>query len=90
MTGLGSDAVGAATGTTTQQAEETARQTIAETFSDMAKDALSDQLKIPPTIHVDQGERIFVYVRQDLDFSALYKDPVEEELEAIKHERGLN
>ena len=90
VTGLGSDAVGAATGTTTQQAEETARQTIAETFSDMAKDALSDQLKIPPTIHVDQGERIFVYVRQDLDFSALYQDPVEEELEAIKHERGLN
>ena len=90
VSGLGSDAVGAATGTTTQQAEETARQTISETFSDMAKDALSDQLKIPPTIHVDQGERIFVYVRQDLDFSALYQDPVEEELEAIKHERGLN
>jgi type IV secretion system protein VirB10 len=90
VTGLGSDAVGAATGTTTQQAEETARQTIAETFSDMAKDALSDQLKIPPTIHVDQGERIFIYVRQDLDFSALYQDPVDEELEAIKRERGLN
>jgi type IV secretion system protein VirB10 len=90
VTGLGSDAVGAATGATTQQAEETARQTIAETFSDMAKDALSDQLKIPPTIHVDQGERIFVYVRQDLDFSALYQDPVDEELEAIKRERGLN
>jgi type IV secretion system protein VirB10 len=90
VTGLGSDAVGAATGTTTQQAEETARQTIAETFSDMAKDALSDQLKIPPTIHVDQGERIFIYVRQDLDFSALYQDPVDEELEAIKLERGLN
>jgi type IV secretion system protein VirB10 len=90
VTGLGSDAVGTVAGSTTQSAEETARQTISETFSDMAKDALSDQLKIPPTIHVDQGERIFVYVRQDLDFSALYKDPVEEELEAIKHERGLN
>ena len=45
--------------------------------------------KIPPTISVHQGERIFVYVRQDLDFSAMYPDPVEEALKEIKHERGL-
>ena len=37
-----------------------------------------------------QGERIFVFVRQDLDFSALYEDPVTEALREIRRERGLN
>lgn len=66
---------------------ELARQTIAETFSDMANQALGENLQIPPTIHVQQGERIFVYVRQDLDFSSLYPDPLEEALKEIRHER---
>ncbi|MDP9810499.1 type IV secretion system protein VirB10 [Rhizobium tibeticum] len=70
-------------------AADLARQTIAQTFSDMANQALGENLKIPPTISVHQGERIFVYVRQDLDFSAMYPDPVEEALKEIKHERGL-
>ncbi|MBW6425727.1 type IV secretion system protein VirB10 [Rhizobium sp. XQZ8] len=72
------------------RAADLARQTIAQTFSDMANQALSDSLNIPPTISVHQGERIFVYVRQDLDFSAMYPDPVEEALKEIKHERGLD
>lgn len=72
------------------RAAELARQTIAQTFSDMANQALSENLRIPPTISVNQGERIFVYVRQDLNFSAMYPDPVEEALKEIKHERGLN
>ncbi|PSH55609.1 type IV secretion system protein VirB10 [Phyllobacterium sophorae] len=71
------------------RAAELARATIVQTFSDMANQALGEHLKIPPTISVQQGERIFVYVRQDLDFSAMYPDPVEEALEEIKHERGL-
>ncbi|NTF10655.1 TrbI/VirB10 family protein [Agrobacterium rubi] len=71
------------------RAAELARETIAQTFSDMANQALAENLKIPPTISVHQGERIFVYVRQDLDFSALYPDPVEEALKEIKHERGI-
>lgn len=72
------------------RAADLARQTIAQTFSDMANQALSDSLSIPPTISVHQGERVFVYVRQDLDFSAMYPDPVEEALKEIKHERGLD
>lgn len=72
------------------RAAELARETIAQTFSDMANQALGENLRIPPTISVHQGERIFVYVRQDLDFSAMYPDPVEEALKEIKHERGLD
>lgn len=73
-----------------QRAEELARETLAQTFSDMANQALGDSLRIPPTIGVNQGERIFVFVRQDLDFSALYEDPVDEALREIRRERGLN
>lgn len=73
-----------------QRAEDIARTTLAQTISDMANQALSDSLKIPPTISVAQGERIFVFVRQDLDFSALYDDPLSEALKEIRHERGLN
>jgi type IV secretion system protein VirB10 len=71
-------------------AEEIARNTIAQTFSDMANQALGDSLRIPPTISVSQGERIFVFVRQDLDFSAMYEDPVTQALREIRRERGLN
>jgi type IV secretion system protein VirB10 len=71
------------------RAAELARETIAQTFSDMANQALAENLKIPPTISVHQGERVFVYVRQDLDFSAMYPNPVEEALKEIKHERGI-
>ncbi|MBP2450096.1 conjugal transfer protein TrbI [Sinorhizobium meliloti] len=67
--------------------EEIARETIAQTFSDMANTVLSENLRIPPTISVSQGERIFVYVRQDLDFSAMYDDPVTEAMKEIQRER---
>ena len=73
-----------------QNAEELARETLAQTFSDMANQALGDSLRIPPTISVSQGERMFVFVRQDLDFSAMYEDPVTEALKEIRRERGLN
>lgn len=88
LTGFGS---GQAFGTDNDDADEAealARETIAQTFSDMANQALSENLRIPPTISVSQGERIFVYVRQDLDFSALYDDPVTEALKEIRRERG--
>jgi len=75
--------------TDADRAAELARDTIAQTFSNMANQALGENLKIPPTISVHQGERIFVYVRQDLDFSAMYPDPIEDALKEIKHERGL-
>ncbi|MCW1413393.1 type IV secretion system protein VirB10 [Rhizobium sp. 1AS11] len=66
--------------------EEIARETIAQTFSDMANTVLGENLRIPPTISVSQGERIFVYVRQDLDFSAMYDDPVTEAMKEIQRE----
>ena len=88
LTGYGSEAA-SGDSDDAQDAEELARQTIAQTFSDMANQALGEFLKIPPTISVSQGERIFVFVRQDLDFSAMYDDPVTEALREIRRERGL-
>lgn len=66
-----------------------ARQTIAQTFSDMANTALRENINIPPTITVDQGASIFVFVHHDLDFSDFYQDPVTEAIKQIKKERGL-
>ncbi|MFI0848433.1 type IV secretion system protein VirB10 [Mesorhizobium sp. IMUNJ 23232] len=89
LTGYGSEAA-AEDNDDAQNAEKLARETLAQTFSDMANQALGDSLRIPPTISVSQGERIFVFVRQDLDFSAMYEDPVTEALKEIRRERGLN
>jgi len=88
LTGYGSEAA-AGESEDAQNAEELARETLAQTFSDMANQALGDSLRIPPTISVSQGARIFVFVRQDLDFSAMYEDPVTEALREIRRERGL-
>ncbi len=71
------------------RAAELARDTIARTFSDMANQTLGENLHIPPTVSVHQGERIFVYVRQDLDFSSVYPDPIQDALREIKNERRL-
>lgn len=38
-------------------------------FSRAAEIALENSIAIPPTIHIDQGERIKVFVGKDLDFS---------------------
>ncbi|RVI62642.1 TrbI/VirB10 family protein [Sinorhizobium meliloti] len=87
LTGYGSDEAFGDNNSEAQLGEELARETIAETSSDMANQALSENLRIPPTISVSQGERIFVYVRQDLDFSAMYDDPVTEAMKEIQRER---
>ena len=65
-----------------------AQQTISQTMSDMANQALKDQINIPPTIHVDQGTQIIVFVRRDLDFSSLYPDPVKEALYELRHSKS--
>lgn len=88
LTGYGSGQAFGSANDDAEDAEALARETIAQTFSDMANQALSENLRIPPTISVPQGERIFVYVRQDLDFAALYDDPVTEALKEIRRERG--
>ncbi|RUV80759.1 TrbI/VirB10 family protein, partial [Mesorhizobium sp. M1A.F.Ca.IN.020.32.1.1] len=54
----------------------------------LAQEAFRDTQTIPPTIYVDQGTPVVVFVRRDLDFSELYADPVEEELARLK--RGGN
>ena len=60
-------------------------QTAANTMNQIASEALKDSVNIPPTIYVDQGTPIIVFVRRDLDFSSLYTDPVNEALIALKH-----
>jgi type IV secretion system protein VirB10 len=51
----------------------------------MANSTLKEQMAIPPTIHIDQGTPIIVFVKRDLDFSNLYVDPVKEALRELKH-----
>lgn len=71
------------------QARQAAADQIGQNLTKLATDALEKNIDIPPTIHVDQGERITVFVRRDLDFSAFYEDPVIEALREIKRERAV-
>ncbi len=87
LTGYGSGSTFGQNNDDAKRGEALARQTIAETFSQMANTALSDGLRVKPTISVHQGERIFIFVRQDLDFSAMYDDPVTEAIKEIRRER---
>lgn len=54
------------------------------TMTELATEAFKDSRSIPPTIYVDQGTPVVVFVRRDLDFSRLYADPVQEELARLK------
>ena len=69
------------------QARQIAAQNVSQTLTTMAQDALKNSINIPPTIYLDQGSRIIVFVRRDLDFSSLYPDPVKEALRELKRER---
>lgn len=94
VAGLGGDSYGSSYGfgrgaDDTRRAEDIARTTLSQTFSDLANTALRDSINIPPTIHVDQGARIMVFVRKDVDFSSLYPDPVRQALRELRHERAL-
>ena len=75
--------------TQADRARQIAAQTTSQTLTQIAQEALRDSLAIPPTIHLDQGSRVIVFVRRDLDFSALYPDPVREALREIQAERRL-
>lgn len=72
----------------TLQAREIAAQNVSQTLTNIAQEALRNSINIPPTIYLDQGTRIIVFVRRDLDFSALYPDPVKEALRELKRERA--
>jgi type IV secretion system protein VirB10 len=70
------------------QARQIAAQNVSQTLTNIAQEALRNSINIPPTIYLDQGTRIIVFVRRDLDFSAFYPDPVKEALQEIKRERA--
>lgn len=72
----------------TLQARQIAAQNVSQTLTNIAQEALRNSINIPPTINLDQGTRIIVFVRRDLDFSALYPDPVKEALRELKRERS--
>ena len=72
----------------TLQAREIAAQNVSQTLTNIAQEALRNSINIPPTIYLDQGSRIIVFVRRDLDFSSLYPDPVRQALQEIKLERA--
>jgi type IV secretion system protein VirB10 len=72
----------------TLQARQIAAQNVSQTLTHIAQEALRNSINIPPTIYLDQGTRIIVFVRRDLDFSALYPDPVKEALRELKRERA--
>jgi type IV secretion system protein VirB10 len=69
------------------QARQIAAQNVSQTLTNIAQEALRNSINIPPTIYLDRGTRIIVFVRRDLDFSALYPDPVKEALRELKRER---
>lgn len=71
------------------QARQIAAQNVSQTLTNIAQEALKNAINIPPTIHLDQGTRVIVFVRRDLDFSALYPDPVKEALQELKRERTV-
>ena len=66
-------------------ARQIGAQNASQAVTRMAEEALRDEIHIPPTIYVDQGTRILVFVKRDLDFSDLYPDPVKEALYELKH-----
>lgn len=71
-------------------AQQIGAQQISQSLNRIAEEALRNSINIPPTIHVDQGSRIMVFVKRDLDFSAMYPDPVKEALQDIRRERAAH
>lgn len=70
------------------QARQIASQNVSQTLTTIAQEALRNSINIAPTIYLDQGSRIIVFVRRDLDFSSLYPDPVREALRELRRERA--
>ena len=68
------------------QARQIGATQTAQTLTNLANEALKNSINIPPTIHLEQGARVIVFVRRDLDFSLFYADPVREALRDIKEE----
>jgi type IV secretion system protein VirB10 len=56
-------------------------------MADFISSEIEANANLKPTISIDQGERVFVYVRQDLSFAAMYEDPITEAMRQIVSER---
>ncbi|MFM9974538.1 MAG: TrbI/VirB10 family protein, partial [Beijerinckiaceae bacterium] len=72
-----------------QQARQIGAQQISQSLTTIAQDSLKDSIHIPPTVIVNQGEKIEIFVRRDLDFSALYPDPVKQEVLRLRQGGAL-
>lgn len=74
-------------GTSQDRAREIAAETIASGIQQLGTEAFQDGRNIRPTIHIPQGSDINVFVTRDLDFAALYPDPVRERFERMRRGR---
>lgn len=88
IAGLNSNGSSSSSSSTSDDAQTQAQQTISQTMAEMANTALKDSIDIPPTIHIDQGTQIMVFVRRDLDFSELYPDPVKEAVNELRRQHS--
>jgi len=66
------------------QARELASRTLAQAIQDMAGGEFKESNSIQDTIHINQGTPIAVFVRNDLDFSGLYPDPVWQKYQELR------
>jgi len=83
----GQSSMGASFNSHGYQAQSQAQETVSQTTSDMANTALRDSINIPPTINIDQGTPIAVFIQRDLDFSGLYESPVREALDELRRNK---
>ncbi len=67
-------------------ARQIGAQQISQSLTKLSEEALRDSINIPLTVYIDQGARIVVFIKKDLDFSAFYPDPVKEELRELRRE----
>jgi type IV secretion system protein VirB10 len=67
-------------------ARQIGAQQVSQSLTRLSQEALRDSINIPPTVYIDQGARIVVFIKKDLDFSAFYPDPVKEELRELRRE----
>jgi len=66
------------------QARELASRTFAQAIQDMANEEFKESNSIQDTIHINQGTPIAVFVRNDLDFSHLYPNPVWQKYQELR------
>jgi type IV secretion system protein VirB10 len=71
-------------GTTEAEARKIAAERTSSTLNDIANESFKETTKIPPTIRINQGSPVIVFLKRDLDFSALYADPLQQELARLK------